>query len=183
MPTTRCQAEDGPSWSTLGSPLVRTCLDVYIGSMRDLATALRALADETRLQMLALVFAHEELCVYDFVEALGIGQSKASRHLQYLKHAGVLDDRKQGLWAFYAVAPELDRERAALLATLRRLLAARDLSANEERLQRYRSRRERSGQSAPSASPAIRRETRAGSGSRRPRGARAGRRASPSTRG
>ncbi len=162
---------------------MRTRLDVYIGSMRDLATVLRALADETRLQMLALVFAHEELCVYDFVDALGICQSKASRHLQYLKHAGVLDDRRQGLWALYAVAPNLDPERAALLATLRRVLAARDLSANEGRLQQCWARQEGSGRSNPTTGRAVRRETREGPGSRRPRGARARRRASPSTRG
>ncbi len=161
---------------------MNTRLDVYITGMRDLSTVLRALADETRLQMLALVFAHEELCVYDFTEALGICQSKASRHLQYLKHAGVLDDRREGLWAFYAVAPDLDPERAALLVALRRLLAARDLSTIEERLQRSWARRRKSGRSAPRASAAVRRETPEGSGSRSPRGARARRRASPSTR-
>jgi ArsR family transcriptional regulator len=109
--------------------------------MRDLAAVLRALADETRLQMLALVFKHDEVCVNNFTEALAISQSKASRHLQYLKHARVLDDRRAGLWAFYGIAQDLGLEREALLGVMRRLLAARDLGKIEERLKRSRARR------------------------------------------
>lgn len=109
--------------------------------MRDLASVLRALADETRLRMLALVFAHDEVCVNELTEALAISQSKASRHLQYLKHAGLLRDRRAGLWAFYGVAPDLDAERKAVLGTMRRLLTGRDVSQIDERLQRAMARR------------------------------------------
>ncbi len=52
--------------------------------MRGLAQVFRALADETRLEMLALVMSHGELCVCDLEQVLGISQSKSSRHLRYL---------------------------------------------------------------------------------------------------
>jgi DNA-binding transcriptional ArsR family regulator len=44
--------------------------------------------------MLWLLFNHEELCVCDIMEALGITQSKASRHLSTLRHAGLVTDRR-----------------------------------------------------------------------------------------
>jgi ArsR family transcriptional regulator len=122
--------------------------------MRDLASVFRALADETRLKMLAALFAHDELCVCDFSAALGISQSKASRHLQYLKHAGLLTDCRAGLWAFYRVASDLDAERKALLGAVRRLLAARDLSELEEQVMRTVARR---GETLPACRPPARR--------------------------
>lgn len=65
--------------------------------MRNLASVFRALADETRLQMLALIMKYEELCVCDFVNVLEITQSKASRHLRYLLNAGFLQDRREAV--------------------------------------------------------------------------------------
>jgi ArsR family transcriptional regulator, arsenate/arsenite/antimonite-responsive transcriptional repressor len=105
--------------------------------MRDLASVFKALADETRLQMLGLIFRHGELCVCDFSGTLEIVQSKASRHLQYLKHAGLLTDRRAGLWVYYALRSSLDPEREALVASLRRLLEARDTSEVEARFKRW----------------------------------------------
>ncbi len=71
--------------------------------MRDTAALYRALGDETRLQMLWLLMNHRELCVCDFIEVLGVTQSKASRHLRSLFHAGLVDDRRQGLWVYYSL--------------------------------------------------------------------------------
>jgi DNA-binding transcriptional ArsR family regulator len=105
--------------------------------MRDLADVFKALADETRLEMLGLLFAHGELCVCDFSGTLEINQSKASRHLQYLKHAGLLTDRRAGLWVYYALRTALDPERKALVAALRRLLGARDRSGVAGRFARW----------------------------------------------
>jgi ArsR family transcriptional regulator len=105
--------------------------------MRDLATRFSALADPTRLQMLALLLRRGELCVCDFVETLGITQSKASRHLRHLWTAGLLEDRRAGLWVYYRVAPNLDAERKALVTALTRLFEGRDLSALEQRLDRW----------------------------------------------
>ncbi|HEY3359249.1 MAG TPA: metalloregulator ArsR/SmtB family transcription factor [Polyangia bacterium] len=105
--------------------------------MRDLASVFKALADETRLEMLSLLFAHGELCVCDFSGTLEINQSKASRHLQYLKHAGILSDRRAGLWVYYAVRTDLDAPRKALVANVRRVLEARDHSEVEARFRRW----------------------------------------------
>ncbi len=102
--------------------------------MKDLAARFAALADPTRLEMLALLLSRGELCVCNFVEALGITQSKASRHLRTLYHAGLLDDRRAGLWVHYRIAPDLDDDRKALLAALRQMFGKRDLSALETRL-------------------------------------------------
>jgi ArsR family transcriptional regulator, arsenate/arsenite/antimonite-responsive transcriptional repressor len=63
----------------------------------------KALADETRLRILALL-SRGEMCVCDIHETLGIPQSKTSRHLAYLRKAGLVSDRKAGLWVYYQLA-------------------------------------------------------------------------------
>ncbi len=109
--------------------------------MKDLAARFGALADPTRLEMIALLLRRRELCVCDFVEALGITQSKASRHLRTLYHAGFLDDRRSGLWVHYRIAPGLDADRKTLLAALAKIFEGRDLSALQKRLDTWLSRR------------------------------------------
>jgi len=71
--------------------------------MKSTASMYRALGDETRLQMLWLLMNRTELCVCDFMEVLGITQSKASRHLRALYHAGLVSDRRAGLWVYYTL--------------------------------------------------------------------------------
>ena len=66
----------------------------------DLETLFKALADRTRLRILGLMAAGE-VCVCDIHESLGIPQPKASRHLAYLRRAGLVRARKQGLWMHY----------------------------------------------------------------------------------
>jgi ArsR family transcriptional regulator, arsenate/arsenite/antimonite-responsive transcriptional repressor len=109
--------------------------------MKDLAARFAALGDPTRLEMLALLISHRELCVCDFVEALGITQSKASRHLRTLYHAGLLEDRRAGLWVHYRIAPDLDAERKVLVGALGRIFEERDLAAVEKRLDTWLHRR------------------------------------------
>ena len=83
--------------------------------MRDVAQFFKVLADEARLQILWLLFNHTELCVCDIVEALGITQSKTSRHLATLRHAGLVVDRKDGAWSYYSLRTiESELERAQL---------------------------------------------------------------------
>jgi len=69
--------------------------------MRAEARFFKSLADETRLKILWLLLAEEELCVCDVIGALGITQSKASRHLRYLYHLGWVTDRREGLLMNY----------------------------------------------------------------------------------
>ncbi len=110
-------------------------------AMRDLASTFSALADPTRLEMLALLLENGELCVCDFVGTLGISQSKASRHLRYLRNAGLLQDRPDGLWVFYRIAPDLGGDGKAILSALRSIFAERDLSNLRSRLKAWRRRK------------------------------------------
>lgn len=67
----------------------------------------KCLADETRLHSTLLIYAHKELCVCELVEALDLSQPKISRHLAQLRECGVLSDRRQGQWVFYAINAQL----------------------------------------------------------------------------
>jgi len=71
--------------------------------MESTARFFKVLADKARLEMLWLLFNQRELCVCDFVAALGMTQSKASRHLRTLWHGGLVTDRKDGLWSYYSL--------------------------------------------------------------------------------
>ena len=93
--------------------------------MRGAAQFFKVLADEARLKMLWLLFNHRELCVCDIMEALEITQSKASRHLITLRHAGLVTDRKDGLWSYYALRPIEDELAKQHLNVLRATLAKR----------------------------------------------------------
>ena len=93
--------------------------------MRDAASYFRVLADEARLSILWLLFNHQELCVCDLMEVLEITQSKTSRHLRILYNAGLVTDRHEGLWRYYALRPIKDGFFKAQLETLRTTLAGR----------------------------------------------------------
>ncbi|HEB80804.1 MAG TPA: metalloregulator ArsR/SmtB family transcription factor [Chromatiales bacterium] len=67
----------------------------------------RALADRTRLRCLLLLAGEGELCVCELTYALAIAQPKASRHLALLREAGVVRDRRAGLWVYYRIRPDL----------------------------------------------------------------------------
>lgn len=70
--------------------------------MKELVTIFKALSDETRLRILKLL-EHGELCVCDIVAALDMIQPKVSFHLNVLKEAGLLRDRKDGRWIHYSL--------------------------------------------------------------------------------
>jgi ArsR family transcriptional regulator len=72
-------------------------------------TVLKALSDETRLRILNLLY-EQELCVCDIMETLQISQTKASRHLGYMKNAGLLNDRKQAQWVHYSLIKHKEGE-------------------------------------------------------------------------
>jgi ArsR family transcriptional regulator len=104
--------------------------------MRDLAETFRALGDETRLRILALILLRQELCVCDVEAVLGITQSKSSRHLRYLRNVGLLEDRRDGVWMHYRIADGLDRGRRELLSMLLTLIDEEVLLDIEARLER-----------------------------------------------
>jgi len=68
----------------------------------DLALMFAALADRTRLRLLNLMNG-KEVCVCYFVEILGQSQPKISRHLAYLRRAGVVAARREGKWMHYRI--------------------------------------------------------------------------------
>jgi ArsR family transcriptional regulator len=65
----------------------------------------RALSDENRLRIVDLLRGGEQ-CVCDLQSALGLGQSLLSFHLKTLKDAGLVADRREGRWAYYALNTE-----------------------------------------------------------------------------
>lgn len=69
-----------------------------------LHAVLKALADPTRLRILALL-ASGEICVCHIHTALDVPQPTASRHLAYLKKSALVEDRKVGLWKHYRLKP------------------------------------------------------------------------------
>jgi ArsR family transcriptional regulator len=71
----------------------------------------KALADRTRLRLLNLMAAGE-VCVCFFVEVLGESQPKISRHLAYLRRAGVVAARREGKWMHYRIATPADAHAA-----------------------------------------------------------------------
>lgn len=66
-----------------------------------------ALANPTRLRCLVLLVAHDELCVCELTHATGAAQPTISRHLAQLREAGLVSDRREGLWIYYRVHAEL----------------------------------------------------------------------------
>lgn len=71
--------------------------------MKKTAQLFKALGDETRLRILALLTSGE-LCVCDLMAALVLPQSTVSRHLATLRNAGLVEDRRQGVWMYYRLA-------------------------------------------------------------------------------
>ena len=74
----------------------------------------RALADPTRLRLLNLI-ADREICVCYFVGILGLSQPKISRHLAYLRRAGIVAARRQGRWMHYRLLVPRDEAASAIL--------------------------------------------------------------------
>jgi ArsR family transcriptional regulator, arsenate/arsenite/antimonite-responsive transcriptional repressor len=86
--------------------------------LKVLRDTFKALSDETRLQIITLLLENDELCVCDFVGALAQTQSKVSRHLRYLYNAGLVEDRRAGLWMYYRLSNGLQPEQRAIVAAL-----------------------------------------------------------------
>jgi len=94
----------------------------------------RALADPTRLRLLNLI-ADREICVCYFVEILGISQPKVSRHLAYLRRAGIAAARRQGRWMHYRLVVPQDAVASSILKeTLKHLRERPDLQRDFSRL-------------------------------------------------
>jgi ArsR family transcriptional regulator len=86
--------------------------------MRTLNRILRALADPTRVRILALLDGRDELCVCEIVDALRLPQYAVSRHLRALRAAGLVSARRQGRWMHYRLRPDMRAPDRAVAATV-----------------------------------------------------------------
>jgi len=99
-------------------------------------TLFKALADETRLRILGLLLTGE-VCVCDIHESLKIPQSKASRHLAYLRRSGLVETRRSGLWIHYRLGRPADPALAAIVEAVRHALSHLEtVRKDAERLQK-----------------------------------------------
>ncbi len=108
-------------------------MNKHLGAME---TLFKALADETRLRILGLLLTGE-VCVCDIHESLKISQSKASRHLAYLRKSGLVETRRDGLWVHYRLGRLPDPVMAAIVDAVRHALSHLDMVHKDaERLQK-----------------------------------------------
>ncbi|MFN7489178.1 MAG: ArsR/SmtB family transcription factor [Chryseotalea sp.] len=68
----------------------------------------KACADESRLRILFLIFENGEMCISDIEKILDFSQAKTSRHLIYLKNAGIVTQRRYNHWVFYTLKDEVE---------------------------------------------------------------------------
>ena len=102
----------------------------------DLPRLFAALADRTRLRLLNLMNGRE-VCVCYFVEILGQSQPKVSRHLAYLRRAGVVTARREGKWMHYSIERPGDPAANSILDTALATLSSKpEMQADLARLDR-----------------------------------------------
>ena len=96
-----------------------TLIFKYIGGfvLQELVKVFKALSDETRIRLLKLL-QQRELCVCELIQALDMTQSRVSRNLGILKNAGLVKDRRDGLWVHYSLNEEAKPQIQRLLSVL-----------------------------------------------------------------
>jgi len=100
----------------------------------DLPEFFQALGDNTRLRLLNLM-GEQEVCVCYFVEILGAPQPKISRHLAYLRNAGIVAARREGKWMHYRISmPHHVGARQILVQTLESLRENKAMQVDRARL-------------------------------------------------
>ena len=109
---------------------------IHSSKSASLAGLFAALADATRLRLLNLMDGRE-VCVCYFVEILRQGQPKISRHLAYLRKAGIVSARREGKWMHYRILPQADEAGASILtAVLASLRGDRQMQGDRTKLER-----------------------------------------------
>lgn len=85
----------------------RTATRTRKPALDQLEAVCKALADKTRLRILALL-GNNEVCVCHIHDSLGLPQPTVSRHLAYLRKSGLVDARRDGVWMHYRVSTSLE---------------------------------------------------------------------------
>jgi ArsR family transcriptional regulator len=102
----------------------------------DLVHLFQALADPTRLRLINLM-GDDEVCVCFFVEILQTNQPKISRHLAYMRRAGIVAARRDGKWIHYRMVTPSDPAAARILEEVRQSLASdKEMQRDRQRLTR-----------------------------------------------
>ena len=91
-----------------------------------------ALADPTRLRILSLL-GDDEVCVCHLHASLDVPQPTASRHLAYLRKAGLVEARREGSWMHYRLSPIANPVVAAVVTSARHALTHSEVSVRDER--------------------------------------------------
>lgn len=105
----------------------------------------KSFSEEARVRIMFLLFNENELSISDIEHVLDFTQTKTSRHITYLKHAGLLKSRKKDQWVFYQIKEEVmgmvsqifkflnkDLQLQKDLETLKVLHSNRELSINKK---------------------------------------------------
>ncbi len=93
--------------------------EVDAGWAEETATLMKALADPTRLTMVAALWkAPSPMCICDFTADLELSQPTISHHMSKLKDAGLVDSQKDGIWTYYRLRHDLRASTRRLLANL-----------------------------------------------------------------
>ncbi len=111
----------------------------------------KACADESRLRILHLIFENGEMCITDLEKILDFTQAKTSRHMIYLKNAGIVSHRRYNNWVFYQLKDEVGEIIKQIFQFLRKdtqlqhdqhiyqtLFTNRELAVNKLQIQEWR---------------------------------------------
>ncbi len=94
----------------------------------------KTLSDESRLRIYNILLSAGELCVCDIEGTLGFTQTKVSRHLAFLRRAGLVKDRKQGLWMLYSLSEPRNEDQKKLLQAVAEGLRANPVAQRDAKL-------------------------------------------------
>ena len=100
--------------------------------MRELLAVMKALADPSRLRIVAALHGRE-LCLCQIVALIGLATSTVSRHMSILEQARLVDARKDGRWTYFCLAGEQGRPEAAEAADLVSRALAQDFQVRADR--------------------------------------------------
>jgi len=96
----------------------------------EIAALMQGLADINRLRIVNLLLQRDELCVCDIERVLEIPQTRVSRHLSILRHAGLVSARREGRWMHYRLQRDV-RLKTDLFSSLTQALPASELFARD----------------------------------------------------
>ena len=92
-------------------------------NLKKITKILKALADESRIRMLALLKERNGLCVCEITDIIGLSQPTISSHLKKLQDAEIITYSKDGLWVNYSLDENMDKEVEQLLGALVHMLS------------------------------------------------------------